>query len=69
MHAGGGHYRKNKKEDFASKTISHYKNKFYRISLEAEEITEPKTKKDGAEYKWWSVVFYAKRSLYASFLQ
>jgi hypothetical protein len=49
MHAGGRYYRKNKKEDFASKTISHYKNKSYRISLEAEEITEPKSKKDGAE--------------------
>lgn len=63
MHAGGGHYRKNK-EEFGSKTISYHENKSYRISLEAEEITEPKTKKDGAEYKWWSAVFYAKISLY-----
>jgi hypothetical protein len=49
MHAGGGYYSKNKKEDFASKTIFHHKKKSYRISLEAEEITEPKSKKDGAE--------------------
>jgi hypothetical protein len=31
------------------KPFFHHKNKSYRISLEAEEITEPKTKKDGAE--------------------
>lgn len=49
MHAGGAYYRKNKKEDFASKTIFHHENKSYRISSEAEEITEPKSKKDGAE--------------------
>ena len=49
MHAGGRYYGKNKKEDFASKTIFHHKNRSYRISLEAEEITEPKSKKDGAE--------------------
>lgn len=49
MHAGGRYYRKNKKEDFALKTIFYHKKKTYRISLEAEELTEPKSKKDGAE--------------------